>query len=193
MTLQSSLAIDRRRWWFHGGENLIQGVVSKRGGAATSRSGVQLNGGKDFSNPRCYPSTPGTNRDGDGTNHGRGIVGGEVSALAAWSNSVTVPWRMAFSWPDRPIWSLIFSYFYLATHPRLYSKIVVQYTIFIFVIVFQDKFFGLWSKWLTNLVLGHCQSEIQTWIAWQPIFGSSFLQFLLNNYAYILKQSCSLS
>jgi hypothetical protein len=50
---------------------------------------------------------------------------------------------------------------------------------------------GLWSKWLTNLVLGHCHSEIQTSTAWQPIFGSSFLQFLLNNYSYTLKQSCS--
>jgi hypothetical protein len=57
--------------------------VSKRGGTTASRSGVQLNGGEDFSTPRCYPSTPGTKRDGDGTNRGGGIVGGEVSALAA--------------------------------------------------------------------------------------------------------------
>jgi hypothetical protein len=56
--------------------------VSKGRGTATSRSGIQLNGGEDFSTPRRYLSTPGTNRDGDGTNRGGGIVGGEVSALA---------------------------------------------------------------------------------------------------------------
>jgi hypothetical protein len=56
--------------------------VSKRGGTAASRSGVQLNGGEDFSTPRRYLSTPGTNRDDNGMNRGGGIVGGEVSALA---------------------------------------------------------------------------------------------------------------
>jgi hypothetical protein len=56
--------------------------VSKRGVTAASRSGAQLNGGEDFSTPRCYPSTPGMNRDGDGTNCGGGIVGSEVSTLA---------------------------------------------------------------------------------------------------------------
>jgi hypothetical protein len=56
--------------------------VSKGSGTTTSRSGVQLNGSEDFSTPRRYLSTPGTNRDGDGTNRGGGIVDGEVSALA---------------------------------------------------------------------------------------------------------------
>jgi hypothetical protein len=56
--------------------------VSKRGVTAVSRSGAQLNGGEDFSTPRCYPSTPDTNRDGNGMNRGGGIIGGEVSALA---------------------------------------------------------------------------------------------------------------
>jgi hypothetical protein len=46
--------------------------------------------------------------------------------LASWSSSDTVPWRPSFSWPDRAICSLIFSYFYLATYLRLCSKVVVR-------------------------------------------------------------------
>jgi hypothetical protein len=56
--------------------------VSKRGVTAASWSRAQFNDGEDFSTPRCYPSTPGMNRDGDGTNCGGGIVGGEVYTLA---------------------------------------------------------------------------------------------------------------
>jgi hypothetical protein len=49
---------------------LSTGSVSKGGGTATSRSGVQLTGEEDLLTPRCYLSTPGTNRDVDDTNHG---------------------------------------------------------------------------------------------------------------------------
>jgi hypothetical protein len=37
----------------------------------------------------------------------------------------------------------------------------------------------------------HCLSEIQTLSDWQPDFRPNYLPFLLNNYAYTLKQSCS--
>jgi hypothetical protein len=37
----------------------------------------------------------------------------------------------------------------------------------------------------------HCLSEIQTLSDWQPDFRLNYLPFLLNNYAYTLKQSCS--
>jgi hypothetical protein len=48
---------------------------------SASRIGVQLHGGNDFSTPRRYPFTLGTNRDAGGTNCGEEIIGGEVLNL----------------------------------------------------------------------------------------------------------------
>jgi hypothetical protein len=43
----------------------------------------------------------------------------------------------------------------------------------------------------TKLALFHWESEFQNGPAWQPNLGLNYLWLLLNNYAFLLKQSCS--
>jgi hypothetical protein len=142
--------------------------------------------------PRCYPSTPGTNRDGDGTNRGGGIVGGEDSALAVWSISghCTMASSIQMNWQSDL--RLDFLQILLGNSSEaLQQNCSPIYHLHLCYSIPRQILTGLWSKWLTNLVLGHCQSEIQTSTTWQPDFECDYLQILHNDLAYTLKKICS--
>jgi hypothetical protein len=122
---------------------------------------------------KCYPVDPIANHAGEGTNlraaHRR-------QGLSWQSDQHTVPWDSSFSWPDRSIWSLFFSYFYLATYLRLCSKVVDQcfsYNIAIATIAkfLLDQGWILVQRWLCYTV--SLKFRIQT--AWHPNFGLTYL------------------
>jgi hypothetical protein len=51
-----------------------------------------------------------------------------TAALAVWSPTVTIPWHIFISRPDRALWSTIFSQISMATSPSLCIKVVVLHT-----------------------------------------------------------------
>jgi hypothetical protein len=58
--------------------------------------------------PERYPNNMSTNHNGRSMNPCVAVIGGEGLKLIL---PGTVPWDSSLSWPDRSIWSLIFSYF----------------------------------------------------------------------------------
>jgi hypothetical protein len=118
------------------------------------------------------------------------------SSAVSWAGvlirSATVPWNSSFRWTNSPICRAIYSHFCVITWSTLFSKVIVLRSSYNIVI-------AILSKFLLNHALIHVQSHCSCTVslkfriqpAWQPIFGWSFLQFLFNNYAYTLKQSCS--
>jgi hypothetical protein len=76
------MTVVAQRWWeSHPRDRWTRGEARRLAGVASS---------SPTATPftlRRYLSTPSTNRDIDGTNRGGGIIGGESSVLAAWSNS----------------------------------------------------------------------------------------------------------
>ena len=104
------------------------------------QGGFQFSGDDDLLTPRRYPTsqaripTPVTRIAAEGA------IGGEDSRAGGLIRCRHCTMGNGIQSTDRASWSLIFSQIFMATYPRFCSKVVVHYTIFIFVTAAMGKF-----------------------------------------------------
>jgi hypothetical protein len=175
-----------------GGENLYSRAVSKGRGIAASRSGVQHTGGEDPLTPCCYPSAqtrilmPVTRITAEGVIGGEtccaGILIYRVHCTMAISHQMN--WQSDLEHDLLPIPN--------DNSSQAHSKIVELQTS-------NNSTIGIELIWALDQGWIHTQSwlcytgnlNFRMEPTWQPNFRLNYLQFILNNWAHILKQSCS--
>jgi hypothetical protein len=134
LSMWHAMVTDRRRW------RLSDRPMSWGGTASVAATGLKLIQMPRFLPTRAYLLTTVHELRQSAliaaVSHRRQWTAGSRSDLI----QITVPWQPSFSASDSQDLGQIFSWFYIATWSTLFSKVVVQHTSFILVIVFQNKF-----------------------------------------------------
>jgi hypothetical protein len=121
-------------------------------------------------------------------NHGATVISGEVPW--SWSGYCTIAQLHQSVWQSRFGVDLLPILCSDRTN-SLYQSYSLINQLSLCYMVHPQKVTKSYPKSNTKFIQSHCHWKFRLKMTWQPDFGSDYLQFLHNNYAYTIKQSCS--